>query len=180
MATSFTSPSSEHQHYQNYQQHQLHQQYQQYCYQQQSQSQTQPQTQTQPQPNSQQSPTETSRKIVNHDVPPFSRVFIVCSKNMKEEEIKESFAVFGAIEDIWMVKDRMTKENKGICYVKYDKASAAAKAIEEMDGRVIGSDPKPIKVTLRLLYTYMYIHLHIRIHICTLLLILLMENITPS
>lgn len=65
---------------------------------------------------------------------------------MKEEEIKEAFAVFGTIEDIWMVKDRMTKENKGICYVKYDKASSAAKAIEEMDGHVIGSDPKPIKV----------------------------------
>ena len=65
---------------------------------------------------------------------------------MKEEEIKESFSAYGTIEDIWMVKDRMTKENKGICYVKYDKASSAARAIEEMDGKVIGNDPKPVKV----------------------------------
>ena len=45
-----------------------------------------------------------------------------------------------------MVKDRMTKENKGICYIKFDKASSAAYAIETMDGKVIGGDPKPVKV----------------------------------
>ena len=146
MATNFSSPpnqSTEQQLAQQYQQyqHQLHQQYQQYYYQQQSQPQTQSQSQTTPQS----SPMDT-KKPVNHDIPPFSRVFIVCSKNMKDDEIKDAFAIYGMIEDIWMVKDRMTKENKGICYVKYDKASSAAKAIEEMDGKVIGSDPKPIKV----------------------------------
>ncbi len=139
MATNQATEQQLAQQYQQYQ-HQLHQQYQQYYYQQ---SQTQPQSQTTPQ--AQTSPMDT-KKPVNHDVPPFSRVFIVCSKNMKDDEIKDAFGVYGTIEDIWMVKDRMTKESKGICYVKYDKASSAAKAIEEMDGKVIGSDPKPIKV----------------------------------
>ena len=46
-----------------------------------------------------------------------------------------------------MVKDRMTKENKGICYVKYDKASSAALAIENLDGKVLGAEQKPIKVS---------------------------------
>jgi len=83
---------------------------------------------------------------VNVDHPPFSRAFVVCSKNNTEEEIRACFAPYGFIEDIWMVKDRMTKENKGICYVKYDKASSAALAIENLDGKVLGADQKPIKV----------------------------------
>ena len=83
---------------------------------------------------------------VNTDFPPFSRVFVVCSRGHKEEDIQAAFQQFGQIEDVWMVKDRMTKENKGICYVKYDKASSAALAIENMDGKLVGSEPKPIKV----------------------------------
>lgn len=73
-------------------------------------------------------------------------MFVVCSKMMKEEEIQEAFSVYGTVEDVWMVKDRMTKENKGICYVKFERASSAAASIEALDGKVIGSDPKPIKV----------------------------------
>ena len=87
-----------------------------------------------------------SKKSINHDSPPFSRVFVVCSKSMREDEVQEAFSAFGPIEDIWMVKDRMTKENKGICYVKFERASSAAASIEALDGKVIGSDPKPIKV----------------------------------
>lgn len=94
-----------------------------------------------------------SRKGLNHDSPPFSRVFIVCSKTMKEEDIQEAFTVFGTIEDVWMVKDRMTKENKGICYVKFERASSAAASIESLDGKVIGNDPKPIKVLVSFNYT---------------------------
>ena len=89
---------------------------------------------------------------VNSDVPPFSRVFIVCSRGHKEEDIQAAFQPFGQIEDVWMVKDRMTKENKGICYVKYDKASSAALAIENMDGKLVGNEPKPIKVCMCALF----------------------------
>ena len=92
---------------------------------------------------------------VNVDHPPFSRAFVVCSKNNTEEEIRACFTPYGCIEDIWMVKDRMTKENKGICYVKFDKASSAALAIENLDGKVLGADQKPIKVYVALLYVYM-------------------------
>lgn len=82
----------------------------------------------------------------NSDFPPFSRVFVVCSRNHKEEDIRTAFQPYGNLEDVWMVKDRMTKENKGICYVKFDKASTAALAIENLDGKAIGDEPKPIKV----------------------------------
>ena len=82
----------------------------------------------------------------NTDYPPFSRVFVVCSRNHKEEDIRAAFQPYGTIEDVWVVKDRMTKENKGICYVKFEKASTAALAIESLDGKVVGGEPKPIKV----------------------------------
>jgi len=83
---------------------------------------------------------------VDVDNPPFSRVFIVCSKKHTSEDMRTAFEHFGAIEDIWVVKDKQTKENRGVCYIKFAKASSAARACEEMDGKVIGEDAKPVKV----------------------------------
>ena len=84
---------------------------------------------------------------VDVDNPPFSRIFIVCSKRHSSDDMRASFQHFGSIEDIWVVKDKQTKENRGVCYVKFAKASSAARACEEMDGKVIGEDAKPIKVS---------------------------------
>lgn len=83
---------------------------------------------------------------VDVDNPPFSRIFIVCSKKHTSEDMRAAFEQFGTIEDIWVVKDKQTKENRGVCYIKFAKASSAARACEEMDGKVIGEDAKPIKV----------------------------------
>jgi len=101
---------------------------------------------------------------VNCDFPPFSRVFVVCSKTHKEDDIRTVFQRFGNVEDVWMVKDRMTKESKGICYIKYDKASSAALAIEGMDGKTIGSEPKPIKAGVCNFYFYSVQHANILIN----------------
>lgn len=84
---------------------------------------------------------------VDVDNPPFSRIFIVCSKRHTSEDMKIAFEHFGGIEDVWVVKDKLTKENRGVCYIKFTKASSAARACEEMDGKVIGGDSKPIKVS---------------------------------
>lgn len=85
---------------------------------------------------------------VDVDNPPFSRIFIVCSKKHTSEDMRAAFEQFGTIEDIWVVKDKQTKENRGVCYIKFAKASSAARACEEMDGKIIADDPKPIKVRL--------------------------------
>ena len=50
------------------------------------------------------------------------------------------------VEDIWVVKNKVTNENKGIAYIKYAKASEAAAAMEKLHGTTIGDNPKPIKV----------------------------------
>lgn len=83
---------------------------------------------------------------VDVDNPPFSRVFVVCSKRHNSDDMRTAFESYGSVEDIWMVKDKTTKENRGVCYIKFEKASSAALACEEMDGKQIGDDPKAIKV----------------------------------
>ena len=82
----------------------------------------------------------------NH--PPYSRLFIVLGKgnHPTKEQLNEAFSTYGAIHSIKIVKDQITSESKGICYVQYFKASCAAKALDEMNGAVLGS--KPLKVML--------------------------------
>ncbi|XP_063789455.1 RNA-binding protein 45 isoform X1 [Pseudophryne corroboree] len=79
------------------------------------------------------------------DDPPNSRVFLVVSKSVTEDKIRERFSVFGDIQDIWVVKDKKTKESKGIAFVKYAKSSQACRAMEEMHGRCLRESTKPIK-----------------------------------
>jgi RNA recognition motif-containing protein len=85
-----------------------------------------------------------SRKF---DEPPYSRCFILCSKKTTEYDLKKAFSKFGYIYDVWIVRDRVTGEPKGIVYIKFGKASEAAKAVEEMSGRFLNHrDKRPIKV----------------------------------
>ena len=55
---------------------------------------------------------------------------------------------FIQLQDVWVVKDRSTHERKGIAYIKFEKASEAHKAMEELHGQVIAGDTKPLKVSL--------------------------------
>ena len=54
--------------------------------------------------------------------------------------------LFLQVEDLWLVKDKNTKASKGIVYVKFSKASEAALAMENLHGKALGNDSKPIKV----------------------------------
>lgn len=49
----------------------------------------------------------------NYDDPPYSRLFIVGSKQLTEDDFRGAFSKFGEIEEIWVVKDRQTGERKG-------------------------------------------------------------------
>lgn len=86
------------------------------------------------------------RNEYSDDDPPMSRLFIICNKAHTEEDFREAFSPFGEIEDIWVVKDKQTGENKGIAYIKYAKTSDAAKAQEEMNGKTIGTLDRTLKV----------------------------------
>ncbi|XP_048872580.1 RNA-binding protein 45 [Brienomyrus brachyistius] len=80
------------------------------------------------------------------DDPPNSRLFLVTSKSIAEDVIREHFGIYGEIQDIWVVKDKQTKESKGVSFVKFAKSSQACKAMEEMHGKCLAEGTKPIKV----------------------------------
>ncbi|XP_031632617.1 RNA-binding protein 45 isoform X2 [Contarinia nasturtii] len=86
--------------------------------------------------------------IANSDDPPMSRLFIICNKQNTEEDFREAFQKFGKIEEIYTIKDRSTGDNKGVVYIKFNKTSEAAKALEEMNGKTLGTPPgsRPLKV----------------------------------
>ncbi|KAF4026343.1 hypothetical protein G4228_018378 [Cervus hanglu yarkandensis] len=85
--------------------------------------------------------------VDNLDEPPNSRIFLVISKYTSESVLRERFSPFGEIQDIWVVRDRHTKESKGIAFVKFARSSQACRAMEEMHGQCLTpSDTKPIKV----------------------------------
>jgi len=74
------------------------------------------------------------------DKAPFSRLFVVCGKQHTSDDLREAFRDYGSIEDIWVVKDRNTKENRGIAYIQYSKMSEACMAIENLNGKKISDD----------------------------------------
>ncbi|XP_038607209.1 RNA-binding protein 45 isoform X2 [Tachyglossus aculeatus] len=85
--------------------------------------------------------------VDNLDEPPNSRVFLVISKSTPESVLRDRFSAFGDIQDIWVVRDKHTKESKGIAFVKFARSSQACRAMEEMHGQCLGpNDAKPIKV----------------------------------
>ncbi|XP_057602436.1 RNA-binding protein 45 isoform X6 [Hippopotamus amphibius kiboko] len=82
------------------------------------------------------------------DEPPNSRIFLVISKYTPESVLRERFSPFGEIQDIWVVRDKHTKESKGIAFVKFARSSQACRAMEEMHGQCLSpNDTKPIKKT---------------------------------
>ena len=40
---------------------------------------------------------EDRKSKVDHDIPPFSRLFVVCSKNHDDDDIKEAFGKYGNV-----------------------------------------------------------------------------------
>ncbi|CAB4063343.1 unnamed protein product [Lepeophtheirus salmonis] len=46
------------------------------------------------------------------------------------------------------VRDKITGDPKGVTYIKFSKTSEAALAMEEMNGKVIGNSPRPLKVLI--------------------------------
>ncbi|KAM9365831.1 RNA-binding protein 45 [Pholidichthys leucotaenia] len=82
----------------------------------------------------------------NVDDPPNSRLFVVTNRSITEDDLRQSFSQFGDIQGIWLVKDKQTKEPKGVSYVKFAKSSQACLAMEEMHGKVLVEGTKPVKV----------------------------------
>lgn len=93
-------------------------------------------------------------KNENLDDPPNSRLFLVTSRCVTEDDLREKFSAYGDVQGVWVVKDKQTKEPKGICYVKFSKSSQACLAMEEMHGSILMEGTKPIKVSPGYIHPY--------------------------
>jgi len=80
------------------------------------------------------------------NTPPNSRLFVVCGKELSEEELLELFQPYGKIEYCRLIKDKKSQESKGLCYVKFAKASSAADALENIDGTQLKDNGALLKV----------------------------------
>ncbi|XP_052245992.1 RNA-binding protein 45-like isoform X2 [Dreissena polymorpha] len=77
-----------------------------------------------------------------------TRLFILSGKGVKEDTLREKFEAYGKIVDLWIVKDKRTNEDKGVVYITYSKCSEAALALEEMNGKILEGNPRPLKVIM--------------------------------
>lgn len=95
-----------------------------------------------------------SGKVGVEDQPPMSRLFIFCDKSHTEHDIRQAFSPYGQIEDIKIIKEKDTGENKGFAYVKFAKTSFAAKAQEELHCSIIGKSDRPLRVFVAARFVY--------------------------
>ena len=70
----------------------------------------------------------------------------MCSRSHTADDLRAAFEKYGTLEDVWIVRDKFTKESRGVAYIKFSKMSEATHAVDELDGKSIDDDSKPIKV----------------------------------
>lgn len=78
-----------------------------------------------------------------------SRIFVVIPKSFAEDDLRGKFADYdGDIEYVQILRDRETRESKGVGYVKFTKPSTAALAIETCDRslKAVIAEPKSSKL----------------------------------
>ncbi|XP_058117277.1 RNA-binding protein 45-like [Anopheles ziemanni] len=80
--------------------------------------------------------------------PPFSRLFVLCGRQVTAAALEECFSPYGSVEQCHIVQDQSTGQSKGIGFVKFQKTSHAARALKEADGKHIEPEPKPIRVEI--------------------------------
>lgn len=78
--------------------------------------------------------------------PPYSRVFVVCSKITQEDDLRTVFEQYGFVEDLYMPRDRNTGDSRGVAYIKFNKTSSAAAAIQDLQSKPLKINNKPLKV----------------------------------
>lgn len=61
--------------------------------------------------------------------------------NVKEEQLRERFAVYGTIDELNLIKDRFSGESKGFAFLTFATQHAAETALEQngkdMAGRLL-------------------------------------------
>ncbi|XP_058831372.1 RNA-binding protein 45-like [Topomyia yanbarensis] len=90
------------------------------------------------------------RKEISEE-PPMSRLFVICGKNITQEQLTRHFQDAGEIEECVVIIDKKTGQGKGVAYVKFTKTSAAARGLAK-NGTNIEGQTRPIKVMISASY----------------------------
>ncbi|XP_066260581.1 RNA-binding protein 45 [Euwallacea similis] len=87
---------------------------------------------------------EQGSKRDSNEAEKMQRLFIVCPKHMTDDDLHDEFKRYGELEYVSVVKDKQTRESKGIAFVKYYRFSDAARAFEECDRKykAVFAEPK--------------------------------------
>ena len=59
--------------------------------------------------------TSVKMAVKMHDPESYNRIFILGAKNCTEDTLRDVFSKFGAVKDVYFVRDRRTEERKGVC-----------------------------------------------------------------
>ena len=76
-----------------------------------------------------------------------TRLFVVIPKEYNEKDLQVKFEHFGDFDFCNIIRDKTTGENKGFGYVKFNRASTAAMAMEQCDKsfKAVLAEPKSAK-----------------------------------
>jgi len=88
------------------------------------------------------------RREERDEPPKYSRLFVIGGKNQSEEELTKIFKEFGYVEYVSVKRDHNTGDPKGFSYVKFRKTSEAADALEALNGKMLPSETRPLKVII--------------------------------
>ena len=65
--------------------------------------------------------------------------------SVDEEQLREIFSAYGAIEELAMIRDRETGQPKGFAFITFASQQAAETALEQ-DGKDLGG--RPLRVNM--------------------------------
>lgn len=49
------------------------------------------------------------------------RLFVIISKDTTEQKLTDDFQKYGEVDNVSIIRDKSTKENKGFAYIKFFK-----------------------------------------------------------
>jgi len=80
--------------------------------------------------------------------PKYSRLFILGDASVlgQDESVRAMFGRYGDILDLYIKKDHATGGSKGVVFITYSKASAAAQAIEDLHMTEVGNQPIKVEI----------------------------------
>lgn len=71
------------------------------------------------------------------------------SVRVTEENLLDRFESFGPIQQVHLIKDPYTKENRGFCFIYFDREADAHAAMEAMDCKEIEGKTMRIQIARR-------------------------------